>query len=163
VCFPYATSDSGVLVGWFNSKTAVEGPVTPRMSPPHFMGTVIEGPSRIGHYHRAAYKTGAGEAGDSRTGTGEAGDSRTGPVLHPDGRPHDFTLHYQPKANHGEGALTVTLDGESTTLNLEKGHKATGATFDRFGFLPWQSRGGHFMEIYWDDLTYTVGTRSGEK
>ncbi|OAI58046.1 hypothetical protein AYO49_06005 [Verrucomicrobiaceae bacterium SCGC AG-212-N21] len=149
VCFPYATSDSGVLVGWFNSATAVEGPVTPRMSPPPFMGAVIEGPSRIGHYHRAAYKT----------TTGQAGDSRTGPVLHPDSKPHDFTLHYQPKANHGDGALTVTLDGESTTLNLAKGHKADGATFDRFGFLPWQSRGGHFMEIYWDDLTYTVGPR----
>jgi hypothetical protein len=153
VCFPYATSDSGVLVGWFNSKTVVEGPVTPRMSPPHFIGTVIEGPSRIGHYHRAAYKT----------GTGEAGDSRTGPVLHPDAKPHDFTLHYQPKANNGDGALTVTLDGELTTLNLAKGHKATGATFDRFGFLTWQSRGGHFMEIYWDDLTYTVGPRPVEK
>ncbi len=153
VCFPYATSDSGVLVGWFNSKTVVEGPVTPRMSPPHFIGSVIEGPSRIGHYHRAAYKT----------GTEQAGDSRTGPVLHPDAKPHDFTLHYRPTANHGDGSLTVTLDGESVTLNLGKGHKATGATFDRFGFFPWQSRGGHFMEIYWDDLTYTFARRPIEK
>jgi hypothetical protein len=147
VCFRYATSDSGVLVGWFNAETALEEAGTPRMSPPNFVGAVIEGPSRIGHYHRPAYKT----------ASGWSGDSRTGPVLEPDSRPHDFTLHYRPAANDGEGTLTVTFDDKSTTLNLEKGHKADGAMFDRFGFLSWQSRGGHFVEIYWDELTYTTG------
>jgi hypothetical protein len=146
VCFPYATSDSGVLIGWFNSDTVLTEPDAPRMSPPNFMGAVIEGPSRVGHYHRATYKT----------ATGTAGDSRKGPVLVPDGKAHDFTLHYQPDANSGKGALTVSLDGESVTLNLAPGDKEAGAVFDRFGVLNWQSPGGHFMEIYWDDVSYTV-------
>jgi hypothetical protein len=122
---------------------------TARMSPPHFVGAVIEGPSRIGHYHRPTYKT----------GTGEAGDVRTAPVLEPDSKPHEFTLHYQPQANDGNGTITVTLDGESATLDLAKGHKKAGATFDRFGVLNWQSPGGHFVELFWDDLTYTVRRR----
>jgi hypothetical protein len=149
VCFSYSTSDSGALFGWFNSRTALTDQKAYRLTPPHFIGAGIEGPSRVGHYHRALYKTGAGELGDSRAG----------PVLPPDGKPHDFTLHYRPQANHGNGALTITLDGESVVVNLAAGHKKSGATFDRFGILNWQTPGGHFVEIYWDDLTYTVGRK----
>jgi hypothetical protein len=152
VCFPYATSDSGVLIGWFNSETVLSEPDAPRMSPPNFIGSVIEGPSRVGHYHRATYKT----------ATGAAGDSRKGPLLVPDGKTRNFTLHYQPHANDGQGALTVTLEEESVTLNFAPGDKESGAIFDRFGIFNWQSPGGHFMEIYWDDLSYTVGKQSAE-
>jgi hypothetical protein len=45
------------------------------------------------------------------------------------------------------------------TLNLAEGHKKSGAIFDRFGILNWQTPGGHFVEIVWDDLTYTVGKK----
>jgi hypothetical protein len=149
VCLPYSTSDSGALLGWFNSKTALTDQRAYRRTPPNFIGAGIEGPSRVGQYHRAVYQTGAGESGDSRTG----------PVLPPDGKSHDFTLHYQPQADNGNGALTVTLDGQSVVLKLTAEHRKSGATFDRFGILNWQTPGGHFVEIFWDDLDYTVGRK----
>jgi hypothetical protein len=149
VCLPYSTSDSGALLGWFNSKTALTDQTAYRRTPPNFIGAGIEGPSRVGQYHRAVYQTGAGESGDSRTG----------PVLPPDGKPHDFTLHYRPQAAGGNGELTISLDGESVVLKLAAEHRKSGATFDRFGLLNWQTPGGHFVEIYWDDLSYTVGRK----
>jgi len=68
-----AGTDSGVLIGWFNSHTYIGAP------PMNFIGIFIEGPSRIGHYVRPAYAN----AYDQREVAGE------GPVLRPDGRPHD--------------------------------------------------------------------------
>jgi hypothetical protein len=48
----------------------------------------------------------------------------------------------------------VTLDGESASLDLGLGHKATGARFDRFGLITtWID--GNGQQVYFDDLTYT--------
>jgi hypothetical protein len=69
------------------------------------------------------------------------------------GKSVEWTLKYDPAANGGRGAISVTLDGTTATLVLDPKLRAEGATFDRFGFFP--SGGGGMVNIYFDDLTYT--------
>ena len=70
---------------------------------------------------------------------------------------YDWTMKYDPAAADGRGALTVTLGDASATLTLDPGVKKESATFDRFGFFP--SGGGGMVQIYFDDLKYTVGRK----
>jgi len=49
---------------------------------------------------------------------------------------HTWSIRYDPAANHGSGAVTVTVDDETSVCNLSPGHKADGARFNRFGILP---------------------------
>jgi hypothetical protein len=42
-------------------------------------------------------------------------------------------------------------------LDREPGHRALGAIFNRFGLFNVQS-GGHFVELYLDDLSDTAGS-----
>lgn len=56
----------------------------------------------------------------------------------------------------GRGAIEVTLDGAADSLELRPIERARGATFDRFGIFNLQA-GGHDVEIYLDDLSFTIG------
>jgi len=38
-------------------------------------------------------------------------------------------------------------------MDLEAGHRARGASFDRFGLFNMQT-GGHFVEVWIDDLVF---------
>lgn len=49
VAMTRAGADSAVLIGWFDSRTFVGAP------PASFLGVMVEGPSRVGHYFRPAY------------------------------------------------------------------------------------------------------------
>ena len=69
LCLKGAAADSAILFGWFNSHTPIGAP------PPNFLGCLIEGPSRVGHYVRPA-------CGDSCEGR-VVKDS--GPIIRPDG------------------------------------------------------------------------------
>lgn len=141
VAMERAGADSAALLGWFNSATFREGPL-----PKNFLGVMIEGPSRVGHYYRPAYS-------DSR---GEGDAPQRGPVIRPDGARHEWSLRYDPEGAGGLGSIEVSLDGQPVLLSLRPGVRETGAEFDRFGMLTYL-RGGHHVEIYFDDLTYTVG------
>ena len=63
-------------------------------------------------------------------------------------------MHYSPNANDGRGRVTLTFDGESASLDLREGLRKGNTLFDRFGFVSWHV-GGHFVEIYFDDLTFS--------
>jgi hypothetical protein len=133
-------SDSGMLIGWFNSATATgDGP------PRNFIGVLIEGPSRIGFYFRGAYNNNAGTRGIQNTG----------PIIMPNGTPLDWTCHYSPASNNNQGTITVTLNGQVTNFNLAAGVKTNGATFNRFGLVNYQA-GGSFLDVYFDNLSYTT-------
>src|SRR5439155_25834929 len=43
----------------------------------------------------------------------------TPPYIYPDGQSRQWTLDYDPDGNGGTGSITVTLDGQAVTLNLE--------------------------------------------
>jgi hypothetical protein len=138
VCFSAAAADSALLVGWFNSRTFIGAP------PVNFVGILVEGPSRIGHYFRPVY----GTSDDVKHIMEE------GPVIRPNADPQEWTLHYDPQANDGNGHVTVTLDAETVSIDLPPEARKGNAVFDRFGFVSWH-RGGHFVEMYFDDLVFT--------
>ncbi|MGD9854537.1 MAG: hypothetical protein AB7U20_06250 [Planctomycetaceae bacterium] len=147
-----AGADSGVFLGWFNAA-GKRNKTTPEheQRQTDFLGVLIEGPSRVGHYFRAAYSTSTG------TGGAPMEDPRTQeerPVILPDGRVHEWAVHYDPAA--GKGRISVTFDGESHALDLTAQDRAAGATLDRFGLFNIQA-GGHHVEIYCDDLRVTRG------
>ncbi|MDE0397260.1 MAG: hypothetical protein OXL96_05575 [Candidatus Poribacteria bacterium] len=134
-----ASADSAVLIGWFNSETYIGAP------PKNFVGIMVEGPSRIGHYFRPVYAN----------AKGQYEIMETGPVIKPSRISHRWRLAYVPDANNGHGQMIVTFNDETISLNLKPNVRADGAVFDRFGMLSFQ-RGGHFVDIYFDDISYTV-------
>ena len=137
-----ASADSAVLIGWFNADTYIGAP------PHNFIGIMVEGPSRIGHYFRPVYAN----------AEGQYEIMNTGPVIKPSRASHQWRLSYTPNANNGNGQITVAFNGETVSLNLKPGIRKGGAVFDRFGVLTFQ-RGGHFVDIYFDDISYTVASR----
>ncbi|HEV2294781.1 MAG TPA: ATP-grasp domain-containing protein [Tepidisphaeraceae bacterium] len=48
---------------------------------------------------------------------------------------HTWTLKYDPTGNNGGGMLTATIGDQTVTAEIRPGHKADGATFNRFGLL----------------------------
>ena len=147
VAFTVGGPDSAMRIGWFNSGASHEP--AGQEPPSNFVGILIEGPSRIGHYFRPAYglAQGAGTA------------AQQGPMIFPSDRKHSWTLTYDPRANGGNGAIRVTLDDAPVTLILAPGHKAQGASFDRFGVFTVRTGGGQ-VKAYFDDLSYTVARSS---
>jgi hypothetical protein len=141
-------SDSGVLIGFFNSSDSMRSnPSQAAGLPDNFFGISTDAPSREGFYFSPAYRVGA----DARSGEL---DGRP-PRLHPDGQPRDWTFEYSPTAADGRGQITVTLAEQSVKLPLAAGHKESAARFDRFGIITtWID--GNSQTIYFDDLTYTA-------
>lgn len=141
--FNAAGSDSAVYIGWFNSASKTNK-TTPEHREPQrdLLAILIEGPSRVGHYFRPAYRT--------RDGTGRL--KETGPLIKPEGRVHTWSIRYRPE---GAGQIVVTFDDTVQELALDPQHKAKGAIFDRFGLFNVQA-GGHHVEVYLDDLSYTA-------
>lgn len=142
--------DSGMALGWFNSEVKNSPPSTVKDVSPgpditgNFLGVHVEGPTRVGHQFSPAYTTGKG--------------TRIMPCNGPRlalGRVYHWSLIYDPQADAGNGSITVKLGEESVTLKLKRGHKAEGASFDRFGLFT-KGPGGQMVDIYLDDLTYTA-------
>lgn len=133
-----ASADSAALIGWYNHLTPIGAP------PANFLGVLIEGPSRVGHYFRPAL----GASDDTRAVLDE------GPLIQADAAPHVWRLVYRPERNDGNGAIEVSLDDKTAVLPLPEVARKGGAAFDRFGVLSWH-RGGHCVEMYFDDLTFT--------
>ena len=75
------------------------------------------------------------------------------------GSPYDvdnlpYAVFGHPDAPDDPPRLGVRIGDQ--VLDLAPDHRARGASFDRFGLFNVQS-GGPFVEIYLDDLSYTVG------
>jgi hypothetical protein len=103
-----------------------------------------------------------------------------------DGTRYSWTLDYDPQAAGGRGAFTFTIHGDapkagefvkaeipethkqearkrfpevtSFTVELPKGYKKQGTTFDHFGLMNMMKPGGK-MTIYFDDLQYDGRTQ----
>jgi hypothetical protein len=132
--------DSDMFLGWFSGAEKEKPPTQAG----HFLGVHVGGPTRVGHYFHPSLTTARGTKAQA------AG----GPVLTP-GKVYDWSLVYDPAAEGGKGAVTVTLGKESVTLVLRKGVKAQGARFDRFGLFT-SNIGGQMVRVYLDDLKYTA-------
>ena len=149
IAFLAAGSDSGMHIGWFNSASKRNQTRSEHEEPlKNTLGITLEGPSRVGHYFRARYSN---SQGDGAAPTEDPAAGRERPVILPDGKAHEWTLRYDPAGAGGNGRITVLLDGEKHTLDLQPEHRQAGATFDRFGLFNLQA-GGHHVHVYLDDV-----------
>ena len=153
VALQRGASDGGMYFGWFNKQSIenVQDIEPGKAQVANFLGVNIEGPSAVGHYFRPVYATSAGERRDSLEG----------PIIFPDGAPRDWTLSYDATGNSGGGVITVTLDEVAKQFNLAAGDKNLGAVFDHFGLFS-LSPDGLYVEVYFDDLSYTSGILKGD-
>lgn len=120
------------------------------------LAITIGGPAQSFHFFRPTYATSLKSADRVVPGYNVADPAHT-PRIVPDGKPHQWTMTYDPAGN---GKLTVTLDGESSMLELQPGVKDTpGVTFDRFGLFTMRPD-GNSNDIYFDDLSYTASHAS---
>jgi hypothetical protein len=135
-------SSSGVLIGWFNS--ASRGWRTPNS-----MVFRIDGEQDrfrvFFEYGTQTWKTGGGA-----TFEGAYQTTKT-PMIPADGKPHTWALDFDPAGADGDGLMTFTMDGQAHKAAMEKGHKAEGAVFDRFGILNVQNS-GNSITPWIDDL-----------
>jgi hypothetical protein len=142
IAFLAAGSDSGVRLGWFDSETLKTRKRAEYDDPlQNFLGIMIEGPSRIGHYVRANLANCAGQGGLTE-----------GPIIRPDGKPHRWTLTYRLQGEGGR--IRVALDDAEQMLDVTPEQRQRGATFDHFGFVNVMA-GGHFVEVYVDDVRFS--------
>jgi hypothetical protein len=146
--------DSGMYIGWLNSAEQENSP--PQAG--SFVGVKIGGPTRVGHYFVPAYATAQAQKakapGPREHPPNISVEQRVGPVLLPQ-KLFDWKLVYDPASNDGKGAVEVTLGKESVTLAFKAGDKEKGAALDRFGLFT-THRGGSFVRIYFDDVSYTA-------
>jgi hypothetical protein len=150
LAFTAAGSDSGVFMGFFNAQSKKNKSKPMHEEPErNMLAIMIEGPSRIGHYFRPVYYT--------QSGKGHIKEA--GPIIRPDGKVHTWSMDYDPAGAGGNGQITFKLDETVQTFDLSPEHKADGATFDRFGLFDVQS-GGHYVQVWFDDLEYTTGPSS---
>src|SRR5262245_12957752 len=133
---------SGMLFGWFHETSR-------GWRTPNSIGFRLDGNGGkywiLFEYGTSQWRTGGGATFEGRYQT-----TKTKPFL-ADGTPHDWSMTYDPSGHDGDGELTFTIDGKSYSAALEKGHKADGATFNRFGFWNVQVSGDG-LEMYVDDL-----------
>ncbi len=152
ICFVEGQPDSGLAFGYFNRSEFLKV-ITDESKGhplPSMMGVNIDGPTRVGYYF-------SGFVAPTR----ELASLRNGPLFEPDRTKHRFQFHYDPEANGGVGRLTVQLDDRSFSIDLTPEQRKAGARFDRFGLWTVR-RGGKFVEVDLDDLSYTSRRPKGE-
>lgn len=148
ICFTDGMTDAAAFFGYFNYDNQVEAfdeKNSDKSSPiPNRLGITIADSSAVGYYFEASIS--AADQGVVR---------KACEVFVPDRRRRRFTFAYDPAANNGVGRATVTLDERHYELDLTSEQRKAGAVFNRFGLANVRS-GGHSVEFYLDDLTYTA-------
>jgi len=145
-----AISDSTASIGFYHSKHSMQSNPSQNQSiPMDFMGINIEGPSSEAFFFYPVFRA------HGQDGVTAGWDGGKAPRIYPDRKVHDWFLRYDPEGANGHGQITVGLDDKTCTLDLTAGHKASGATFDRFGICtPWID--GNSVRVYFDDVSYTA-------
>jgi len=143
-------SDSTASIGFYHATFSLRSnPAQDQGIPMDYLGINIEGPSSEGFFFYPVYRV------HGRVAGALGGRSGKVPRIHPDRKVHDWLLRYEPAGAGGRGQITVTLDGQTCTLDLEPGAKAIGASFNRFGICtPWID--GNSVTVFFDDIQYTA-------
>jgi hypothetical protein len=145
IAFTAGSADSGAMIGFFNAESKSKAAEIPEnQREPNILAIYIEGPSRIGHYFRPACFNSAADGAFCKEG----------PVIRPDGATHKWSFDYDPRGAGGNGQITFALDEDKRTFDLPAGVRKGGATLDHFGLFNGHS-GGHYVELWFDDLQYT--------
>lgn len=146
-----------VLVGFFNAATVNE------WRTPNTVALRLYGRGNV-FYAYVEYGTRRWRAGgDSPNGFLDAPDPGTGRARmkgFATGTVHRWSLRYDPNGNNGGGSITATMDDETAVCHLHPGHKADGATVNRFGLLNVVKSPDTGGEVWLDDLTINGHTES---
>lgn len=121
-----------LLLGFFNSRSVNEWR-TPNSLAIRLQG---RGEAFYAYVEYATQKWRAG--GDSPGGFSTLKDPATGKSQlkgFPAGVAFKWSLQYDPSANHGAGSIRATIGDETALCDIQPGHRADGATFNRFGIL----------------------------
>ncbi len=142
--FEVAGLDTGLHIGWFDSRVKVVDDKTPNRGK-DFIGVDIGGHTRLGHWFlpRCLTAEGGGSFSDQE------------PLLLQAGTAYEWKFVYDPAANKGDGQMQVTLGDKSVTLDLKPGVKAQVKALDRFGVASVGTGGGP-VKLYLDDLQYSA-------
>jgi hypothetical protein len=146
------------LIGFFNADTLNE------WRTPNTIALRISGRGDV-FYAWLEYCTGRWRAGgDDPQGFPARRDPKTGRnefIGFPSrGAVHRWTLRYDPQGNDGRGVITATIGDVKAVCNVADGHKADGATFNRFGLLNVMKSADDGGEVWLDDITIN-GEREG--
>ncbi len=83
----------------------------------------------------------------------QARPGRTRPREFPaKGAVYRWSLAYDPRGNNGAGVITATVREYKAVCNLAAGHRADGATFNRFGLLTVMKHAAEGGEVWLDDV-----------
>jgi hypothetical protein len=151
VAMTRGVSDSTTLFGFYNSRDSMRKIESQSDGVPQsVLGIHIEGPSSEGFRFYPVLRL--------NRGGGTAPNVREFPSIYPDGKSHDWSLEYKPDSRAGAGQISVTLDRDSGSFNIDLGDNHSGTMFDRFGIVTsWID--GNSQDVYWDDLQYTTVQR----
>lgn len=151
IAFTAGGTDAGMMFGYFNTKDATAELKEPESGAPmpQTMVLAIEGPTRIGYQFSAQLAP-----------TRKLSSHSDGPIFVPRGDKHPFTFQYDPTADKGVGRIKMSIDDVVHTLDLTPKQRAAGAKFNRFGLMNIR-RGGKYVTVYLDDLSYTARRPKG--
>ena len=68
-----------------------------------------------------------------------------------------WSLTYNPKGNDGKGIVIATIGNDTAECKLDAGHKADGASFNRFGILNVMKSVDSGSEVWVDDVAINGG------
>ncbi|MBX3176593.1 MAG: hypothetical protein KF886_04475 [Candidatus Hydrogenedentes bacterium] len=147
ICFVDGMTDASMFFGYFNKDGYMRAPDKDWnfSNTPSMMGIELNDLTAVGYYFGVLLRDASGRT--------ESEDRRH--RFLPDRKPVPFSFDYDPDANGGVGRVTYTIGGNEGGFDLSAEQREAGARFDRFG-LACVRRGGNSIEIYFDDLTYTV-------
>jgi hypothetical protein len=148
ICFTDGMTDAAAYFGYFNRNSQLEvfEADVPDAGFPmkNMLGFAIADTSAVGYYLTPFMTSSQREGAAANCG-----------VFVPDRRRRPFMFRYDPAANDGVGRVTVTWEGKEHAFDLSPELRKIGAVYDRFG-LANVRRGGHSIEFYLDDVTYTA-------
>jgi hypothetical protein len=131
VAMTRAGADSAVLVGWFDSWSYIGAP------PRNFLGVMVEGPSRVGHYFRPAFRN---DEGATALGQRE-------PIMRPSPESCDWGIAYPPGCRDGLGRSPCRSEASASHCSCRTGfatpaRRSTGSVSCLTGLVAPTSRSG---------------------
>lgn len=137
--------DGRMLIGYFNRAARIadiQGEY--KGNPPHqFIGLEVMDQTRLGYTFTAVCSPRQDVAVEER-----------GPIYIPDRIKRPFSFQYDPAAGTS-GRITVALAADTFSIDLTPEQRKIDAAFNRFGLLN-PRKGGKYVDVYVDDLTYVV-------
>lgn len=146
-----------LLLGFFNSRTVNE------WRTPNTLAIRLHGRGDK-FFAYVEYCTSKWRAGGDTTPFPSVTDPQTGRwhlIGYPCDKSVSWTLTYDPQGNAGQGVITATIGNDTAVCRLDAGHKADGASFDRFGILNVMKSADSGSEVWFDDVAINGGTIEG--